>query len=159
MLNDVVEHYLDSLEEREFDAPFIALLRALGYFDIHFLHGAFEFGKDFIAKAIVEGSETQFAFQTKAGDINLQAWKEIRGQIDMLRTDATAHPSFDTTLPRKAVFVTTGRLVGATPVAAQNYRDHLAQQREITFTTWDKQDLSERITTDPQILLASDAHG
>ena len=159
MLNNVVEHYLDSLEEREFDAPFIVLLRALSYFDIHFLHGAFEFGKDFIAKAIVEGSETQFAFQTKAGDINLQSWKEIRGQIDMLRTDATAHPSFDSTLPRKAVFVTTGRLVGAAPVAAQNYRDHLAQQGEITFTTWDKHDLIERITTDPQILLASDAHG
>jgi hypothetical protein len=159
MLNDVVEHYLDSLEEREFDAPFIALLRALGYFDIHFLHGAFEFGKDFIAKAIVEGSETQFAFQTKAGDINLQSWREVRGQIDMLRTDATAHLSFNSTLPRKAIFVTTGRLVGAAPVAAQNYRDHLAQQGEITFTTWDKQDLIERITADPQILLASDAHG
>ena len=31
MLSDVVGRYLDSLEEREFDAPFIALLRALGY--------------------------------------------------------------------------------------------------------------------------------
>jgi hypothetical protein len=159
MLNDVVEHYLNSLEEREFDAPFIALLRALGYFDIHFLHGAFEFGKDFIAKAIVDGAATQFAFQTKAGDINLHSWNDIRGQIDMLRTDVTAHSSFDSTLPRKAVFVTTGRLVGGAPVAAQNYRDHLAQQGEITFTTWDKQDLIERITSDPQILLASDAHG
>jgi hypothetical protein len=147
------------LEEREFDAPFIALLRALGYFDIHFLHGTFEFGKDFIAKAIVEGSETQFAFQTKAGDINLQSWKEVRGQIDMLRTDATAHPSFDNALPRKAILVTTGRLVGAAPVAAQNYRDYLAQRREISFTIWDKQDLIERITADPQNLLASDAHG
>jgi hypothetical protein len=38
----VLFHYLDSLEEREFDAPFIAMLRALRYFDIHFLHGAFE---------------------------------------------------------------------------------------------------------------------
>ncbi len=159
MLNDVVEHYLDSLQEREFDAPFIALLRALGYSDIHFLHGAFEFGKDFIAKARVEGSETQFAFQTKAGDINRTTWDAARGQIDMLRTDAIAHPSFDTTLPRKAVFVTTGRLVGAAPAAAQNYRDHLARMGEITFTTWDKQDLIQSITTDPRILLASDANG
>jgi hypothetical protein len=74
MLSDVIGCYLDSLEEREFDAPFIALLRALGYWDIHFLHGSFEFGKDFIAKAEVEGVATQFAFQTKAGDINLKAW-------------------------------------------------------------------------------------
>ncbi len=159
MLNVVVEHYLDSLNEREFDAPFIALLRALGYFDIHFLHGAFEFGKDFIAKARVEGSETQFAFQTKSGDINRPAWDAARGQIDMLRTDALAHPSFDATLPRKAIFVTTGRLVGAAPAAAQNYRDHLAGMGEIAFTIWDKQDLVQSITTDPRILLASDAHG
>jgi hypothetical protein len=159
MLNDVVERYLDSLEEREFDAPFIALLRALGYFDIHFLHGAFEFGKDFIAKARIEESETQFAFQTKAGDINRATWDAARGQIDMLRTDAIAHPSFDTTLPRRAVFVTTGRLVGSVPAAAQSYRDHLARMGEITFTTWEKQDLIQSITADPQVLLASDAHG
>lgn len=50
MLANVVESYLDSLEEREFDAPFMALLRALGFWDIHLLHGPFEFGKDFIAK-------------------------------------------------------------------------------------------------------------
>jgi hypothetical protein len=159
MLSVVVERYLDSLEEREFDAPFIALLRAMGYWDIHFLHGSFEFGKDFIAKAEVEGVSTQFAFQTKAGDINLKAWNECRGQIDMLRTDATAHPSFDATLPRKAVFVTTGRLVGAAAAAAQQYRSYLAARGELDFTSWDKQDLIDRITTDPQVLLASDAQG
>ncbi len=159
MLSDVVGRYLDSLEEREFDAPFIALLRALGYWDIHFLHGPFEFGKDFIAKAEVDCAETQFAFQTKAGDINIQSWRECRGQIDMLRTDATAHPSFDATLPRKAVFVTTGRLVGGAAVAAQNYRDHLATLGELEFTTWDSETLIAFITTDPRVLLASDAHG
>ena len=31
MLANVVESYLNSLEEREFDAPFMALLRALGF--------------------------------------------------------------------------------------------------------------------------------
>ncbi len=159
MLSVVVGRYLDSLDEREFDAPFMALLRALGYRDIHFLHGPFEFGKDFIAKAGVEGTATQFAFQTKAGDINLNAWNECRGQIDMLRTDATSHPSFDTALPRKAVFVTTGHLVGGAAAAAQQYRSYLAARGELDFTPWDKQDLIERITTDPQVLLASDSQG
>lgn len=73
----------------------------------------------------------------------------------MLRTDATAHPSFDAALPRKAVFVTTGRLVGA----AQQYRSYLAARGELDFTSWDKQDLIERITTDPEVLLASDSQG
>src|SRR5712692_3724967 len=155
MLSDVVGRYLDSLEEREFDAPFIALLRAMGYWDIHLLHGPFEFGKDFIAKGEVDGVVTQCAFQTKAGDINLKSWNESRGQIDMLRTDAAAYPSFDTYLPRKAIFVTTGRLVGGAAVAAQNYRDHVAELGELEFTTWEKGNLIERITTDPQVLLAS----
>jgi len=159
MLSDVVERYIDSLDEREFDAPFIALLRAMGYWDIHSLHGPFEFGKDFVAKAELNGVVAQFAFQTKAGDINLKSWNESRGQIDMLRTDATAHPSFDTSLPRKAVFVTTGRLVGGAAVAAQAYRDHLAELGELEFITWDKEDLIERISTDPQVLMASDSQG
>jgi len=71
MLANVVGSYLDNLEEREFDVPFMALLRALGFWDIHLLHGPFEFGKDFIAKGNHEGKPSQFAFQTKAGDIGL----------------------------------------------------------------------------------------
>jgi hypothetical protein len=159
MINDVVESYLDSVEEREFDAPFIALLRAMGFWDIHFLHGSFEFGKDFIAKGEADGAPAQFAFQTKAGDINLKSWSECRGQIDMLRTDSTAHPAFDLTLPRKAVFVITGRLVGGAGPAAQNYRGHLEQLGEIGFVTWDKQDLIESITARPGVCLASGTQG
>ncbi len=55
MLDDVIGNYIDSLTEREFDAPFEALLRLHGFNDIHFLHGCFEFGKDFIAKRAEDG--------------------------------------------------------------------------------------------------------
>src|SRR5439155_15443016 len=106
MLNDVVESYLDSVEEREFDAPFIALLRALGYRDIHFLHGPFEFGKDFIAKGERDAVTCQFAFQTKAGNLNQSSWREARLQVYELRMNSRAHPAFDPDLPRVAVLVT-----------------------------------------------------
>jgi hypothetical protein len=33
MIADVVDSYLEILDEREFDAPFIALLRAVGFWD------------------------------------------------------------------------------------------------------------------------------
>jgi hypothetical protein len=150
---------IDSVEEREFDSPFIALLRAMGYWDIHFLHGSYEFGKDFIAKGNSEGSTAQFAFQTKAGDINLRAWSECRGQIDMLRTDSLAHPAFDEKLPRKAVFVMTGRLTGGAALAAQSYRKHLVEQGEIGFLTWDKQNLIEFIGLHPRACLAATTGG
>ena len=51
MLANVVGSYLDSLEEREFDAPFMALLRPQGFWDIHLLHGPFQIFKDFIGKS------------------------------------------------------------------------------------------------------------
>ncbi len=71
MLADAIGNYVNSLTEREFDAPFTALLRLHGFTDIHFLHGPFEFGKDFIAKRLEDGVEYQYAFQTKAGDIGI----------------------------------------------------------------------------------------
>jgi hypothetical protein len=158
MLADVVESYLDSLEEREFDVPFMALLRALGFRDIHLLHGPFEFGKDFIAKGECEGRVVQLAFQTKAGDIALSDWNDCRGQIDMLRTDSSAHPDFDQTLPRQAVFVT-GRLVGAAPLAARKYAEHLEKLGEIGFVIWDKEKLTHLISAHPEIGLAGASEG
>jgi hypothetical protein len=159
MLANVVESYLDSLEEREFDAPFMALLRALGFWDIHLLHGPFEFGKDFIAKGEHEGSVAQFAFQTKAGDINLSDWNHCRGQIDLLRTNSLAHPAFDLKLPRQAVFVTTGRLVGGAPLEAQDYAQRLQQLGEIGFVVWDKEKLIHFISHHPEIGLAGASEG
>ncbi len=159
MIADVIGDYLDNIEEREFDAPFMALLRAMGFHDIHFLHGAFEFGKDFIAKRTQAGTSSQFAFQTKAGDLNLSAWNECRGQIDLLRTNSLAHPAFDTNMARQAVLVTTGRLIAAAPVAAQEYSAHLDQLGEIGFATWDRETLIEMMSNTPETGLAGTTSG
>ena len=159
MIADVIGNYLDNIEEREFDAPFMALLQAIGFHDIHFLHGAFEFGKDFIAKRTEAGTTSQFAFQTKAGDLNLSAWHECRGQIDLLRTNSLAHPSFDPDMARQAVFVTTGRLIGGAPLAAQEYSAHLIQLGEIGFVTWDRETLVELMSSTPEAGLAGSSSG
>lgn len=159
MIADVIANYIDNLEEREFDAPFMALLRGLRFTDIHFLHGPFEFGKDFIAKGQDGETIYQFAFQTKAGDLNLQSWNECRCQIDLLRTNSLAHPAFDRHLPRKAVLVTTGRLVGGAPLAAQEYSEHLNNLGEITFTTWDHETLVQFISESPEVGLTGASTG
>lgn len=152
MFVDVIANYVDSLTEREFDPPFVALLRLNGFTDIHFLHGTFEFGKDFIAKRIEAGVEYQYAFQTKAGDIALGEWNQCRGQIDLLRTDALGHPNFDKRLPRRAVFVTTGRLVGGASLAAQQYGQHLDALGEARFLTWDRDTIIEMLASHPGCL-------
>jgi hypothetical protein len=51
VLDSVIAGFLESLTERELDEPLRAVLRAQGFFDIHFVHGPSEFGRDFIAKA------------------------------------------------------------------------------------------------------------
>jgi hypothetical protein len=155
MLADVIASYIDSLTEREFDAPFLALLRLQGFTDIHFLHGPFEFGKDFIARRTETGQQYQYAFQTKAGDIGLSEWSSCRGQIDMLRTNSLAHPNFDKNLPRRAIFVTTGRLIGGAGLAAQEYKEHLERLGETDFQTWDRDTLIEKLAIDPTSLSGS----
>jgi hypothetical protein len=159
MIDDVIESYLDSIEEREFDAPFLALLRAIGFIDIHFLHGSFEFGKDFIAKGLVDGALYQFAFQTKAGNLGLADWNACRGQVDLLRTNSLAHPAFNPELPRQAVFVTTGRLVGGAALAAQDYSQYLARTKDTSFVLWDKETLISLISSRPEIGLVRASDG
>src|ERR1700730_10285137 len=103
MLGGVVDHYLQGVSEREFDMPLMALLVSRRFYDIHKTHGAFEFGKDFIAKREDDGVVYQYAIQSKAGDINLGAWRGVRSQIDEARYNRIAHPSYSQSLPRKVV--------------------------------------------------------
>jgi len=158
MLVDVIANYVDSLTEREFDAPFIALLRLNGFTDIHFLHGPFEFGKDFIAKRVENSAQHQYVFQTKAGNIGISEWGQCRGQIDMLRTNTLAHPNFDARLARRAIFVTTGRLVGGAPLAAQEYGRQVESLGELQFLTWDRDTIVEMLAVDPRTLSGSSAY-
>ncbi len=154
MLSNVVAHYLDSVTEREFDAPFMALLAAHGFEDIHLLHGPFEFGKDVIAKRHDDGVTRQYAFQAKAGDLKSAQWREARSQVDEIRYNGLAHPSFDVTLPRVAILVCTGRLIGGAAVEAQQYKQFLAARDEGRFDSWDAQDLSDMLTSTPECGLA-----
>src|SRR5258707_3800249 len=159
MIENVIGNYLDSLEEREFDEPFMSLLRANGFTDIHFLHGAFEFGKDFIARGLDGGVVCQFCFQTKAGNIGIGNWGEARRQIDEMRPNKIPHSAFDRNLPIRAVFVTTGRLVGAARAASQEYREYLRNLGEVDFGVWELEDLIERMTYSPEIGLAGNFEG
>ena len=156
LLLDVVGSYLDAITEREFDATFIVILRALNFYDVHQTHGAYEFGKDFVAKRRVEGAEYQCSFQTKAGNIGLAEWREARTQIDDMRTNNLAHPSFDATLERASYFVTTGRLTGAANLASQQYKDHLANLGEASFDVWEREDLVQMLALQPEMALAGE---
>lgn len=125
MLRHVLVDYLNNIKEREFDLPFLALLSAMGYYDIHFTHGTVEFGKDFIAKRLENGIETQFSFQTKAGDITLADWRnDIMGQMLESLLIGLSHPQFARNMPHQTVLVTTGRLIGNTNIELQDLNEN-----------------------------------
>jgi hypothetical protein len=148
MLEKVVSAYLDSVSEREFDEPFLAVLRRSGFDDIHFLHGPFEFGKDFIAKKSEAESYFQYAFQSKAGNIDAGAWRSVRNQIEDMRLTSLAHPNFDREAARRVVLVTTGRLVGQAPISAQEYGNRLKEEDGCTFEVWDRETLIALLSQD-----------
>lgn len=155
-LDDVLGAYLDTVGEREFDAAFLALLKAYGYTHVHLIHGSLEFGKDFIARK----SGVQFAFQTKAGNINLGAWRTIRSQVEEMLWNEIAHPDFDVDTERRAVLVTTGRLVGGAAADAQQYRQSLTRRRYVSddaceqpFEVWDRETILGLLGTSPSISL------
>jgi len=171
VLRDAVAGFLDTVTEREFDAPLIALLAARGFTDVHFLHGAFEFGKDVIAKGPkpLDGdtgtgdpaswAEHQFAIQSKAGDLGLTEWRAVRPQIDEARLDGLAHPAFDRELPRAAVLVTTGRLTGGAPLQADSYRASELRWGRPGFEIWDRERLLEWLADSPEAGLAGTSDG
>src|SRR5215216_4128499 len=82
MLRNAVDDYLSQIKERELYLPFRLLLSAMGFYGVHLTHGSFEFGKDLIAKRLVDGQVVQFTFQVKVGDIGASEWKnDVQGQM------------------------------------------------------------------------------
>lgn len=99
-LADAVAAYVEGLTERELDAPLLALLRRLGFHHVHLVHGAYEFGKDFVAQRHEDGVEYQYCLQSKAGDLGSAGWRDVRQQVDAMRTGSVVHPDFDPSLQR-----------------------------------------------------------
>jgi hypothetical protein len=144
LLRSVLENYIDTFSEREFDIPFLSLLLFENYYDLHFIHGNYEFGKDFIAKKIENGTMVQYVFQSKAGDINLDSWRDLRTQIDEMRTNLLAHPNYDKNLLKKVEVIITGRLIGGASLSAQEYDRYLKDKGELGFSVWDKDTIIEK---------------
>ena len=152
LLRNILENYVDTLTEREFDVPFLCLLSNCGFYDIHYTHGIFEFGKDFIAKNDDKDETFQYAFQSKAGNIDLNSWRNLQLQINEMRTNYLSHPNYDSSISLKIIVVLTGRLVGGAALSAQQYREYCIKNGEIDFSIWDKDTIIQMLLeTDPML--------
>lgn len=79
LLDRVIENWLTSVNERQYQLPFCQVLSARGETILYVSsHGPFEKGKDIITRT-VDGRI--HAYQLKKGDVNLGEWREIYGEI------------------------------------------------------------------------------
>ncbi len=70
-------------------------------------------------------------------------------RLDECEYNTLGHPSFDASLPRVAVLVTTGRLKGAAPADASEYRKSVAARGLADLEIWEKADLVGWLCDDP----------
>jgi hypothetical protein len=155
LLDDAVAAFLDSVTERGFDEPFMALLRAAGFERVRLIHGSAEFGKDIIAQRDRE----QWAFQSKAGNISQGEWRQGTGQLDELRLSRLGHPDFDLARPRRCVLVLTGRLTGNAPLGAQEYNTRARGRDEPEIEVWDRDVLLGLMSGDASAVLRGSVDG
>jgi hypothetical protein len=115
VIERVVENWLNSANERQYQLPFCQLLAAEGETILHIsAHGQMEQGKDVIYRA-AEG--TVHAYQLKGGSLTLSDWRAYRPEIHELVVYGIRHPSLGRHRSHKSFLVTNGR-VADTVIAA-----------------------------------------
>lgn len=149
MLRNVLGAYLNTISEREFDLPFLTLLPAMGFYDVHYTHGQGEFGKDVIAKKADDAGPIQHSFQLKAGDIDQASWRNsIMQQMLESLLVGLSHPNFDHSLPHQTVLVTTGRLTSNAALGLQDLNKAIeAKYQKRPIGVWDREHLIECLKT------------
>ena len=149
MLANVLGVYLDSVREREFDLPLATLLRASGFYDIHFTHGNVEFGKDFIAKRSENGTIFQYSIQSKAGDVSQSDWRnDIKGQMLDSLLSQLSHPNFDINAPHQTVLVITGKMLGNAALSLQDLNTQIeTTYKKRPIVLWDRETLIPLLET------------
>ena len=142
MLKRLIEHWLSSISEREFDIPFRLLLEALAHIAIGHAtkHGAMELGKDIVSWHSEDG--LFYFFQLKAGDITLST----------KRYAATTSPTSDGSLcasqlqvgdPYQPIWVCTGQLQETVRLNIGLMNQDFRQNGRPQVWVWERNDLIE----------------
>lgn len=108
MIERVIENWLDSTTEREYEIPFSQILLSKGYQIVQrSTHGPGEHGKDLVC---LDKAGVYHAYQLKTGNLNLEYWRRIRGEVEELVMLPIQHPGVPEETNFKAYLVTNGNL-------------------------------------------------
>src|SRR5437868_1089155 len=101
MIERVIENWLISVPERDFQVAYCQLLALRGHGVVHLSpHGPFEQGKDIIT---LDAQRQAHGYQLKVGDISLARWREeVKPEVDELLDIPIIHPSVDKRAPHRS---------------------------------------------------------
>ncbi|TCV45239.1 hypothetical protein [Agrobacterium tumefaciens] len=110
MQEKLIEHWLDSINERGYQAAFLQMLAGEGHAVVHSTrHMSIEFGKDVVS---IDPDGVPCAFQLKGnpgGRLTLSQFREIKGQVDELVEQPIRYPGIPE-IPHKCFLVTNGEV-------------------------------------------------
>ena len=142
MQEKLVEHWLTSVNELTYQLPLCEVLLAHGYAVLHVSkHGRGEHGKDIIAR---DPNGALTTFQLKGGDINLGAWRDIRGEVEELVELPVMLPGIDPAEPHSPVLVTNGELRGDAIPNIREYSDLWHARGSGRLIVWQKTELLQK---------------
>lgn len=108
LLARIIENWLTSANERQYQLPFCQVLAAEGETVLYVsTHGPWEKGKDIVTRT-AQGEIR--AYQLKANNIGLNEWRDIHGEVNNLVELAIEHPSVGIAHKFSAYLVTNGEL-------------------------------------------------
>jgi hypothetical protein len=108
VIERVIENWLDSTTEREYEGAFCQVLIAVGHRIIHrSKHGPTELGKDLIT---IDRDGIVHAYQLKTGTIDQRTWRDIRGEVEELVELPIQHPSVPEETAFRPCLVTNGSI-------------------------------------------------
>ena len=108
MIERAIENWLTNTNERNYQTPFCQALMVRGHIVLYrSRHRPMEQGKDIIT---TDGSGQFHAYQLKTGDIDLNTWRKIRGEIEELIQLPIVHPSVPKDAGHRSYLVCNGEI-------------------------------------------------
>ena len=132
MIERAIENWLTNTNERNYQTPFCQALMVHGHTVLYkSRHRPMEQGKDIIT---TDGSGQFHAYQLKTGDIDLTAWRKIRGEIEELIQLSIVHPSVPTGADHRSYLVCNGEITDEVRIQiSQINEDNERKQRQYSY--------------------------
>ena len=142
MIERVIENWLVSVNERQYQIPFCQLLATEGETIIHISsHGQLEQGKDVIS---IARDGVPCAYQLKNGPITLPRWRQMAPEVAELVEYDIKHPGIRSRRSHRPYLVTNGEVNAPAVDAITSANRSWARRRYPTLTLINKGQLLSR---------------